>query len=290
MTDPTAPPPDEPDHVHPDVELASAHLDDEVTPEERARIESEPALRSHVEALAAVVDEVREVPAPPPGLLDAHLDAALAELDADADERTGGATVAPLQPRPGRSRWQAVPIGAVAAALIVVALVGAIGLASLGSDDGDDTATSALDADDSDDTFAGSGEALPEASTFDADAAEGGDDGSAGPMADQVERAEFASYDELADELASRPTAASGDDSATEETSTADSPDEATRASGDPCDAVGLLELDPDEVETVLLAVVAGDPVTAVVHTTDDGRRVVVVDDATCQVVLERDL
>lgn len=287
MTDPTVPTPEEPDHVHADVELASAHLDDEVTSEERARLESDTELRAHVESLAPVVDRVRDVPAPPSGLVDAQIAAALAELDgAPGDEN---ADVVRLPRGGARPRWGQLPLGAVAAALVVVALLGVVGLASLTSDDGEDTAADATAEEDaSGDEFAESGEALlPEASTtFGADAADEGADGSAAPM---TGRTEFASYDELVARLDEELAAADRADSSTTEDATTDdaAPDEES-AGDDPCDAVSLLDLDPDEVETVLAAIVAGDPVTAVVHAADGGRRLVVVDDTTCQVVRDQ--
>lgn len=291
MSEPTAPTPDEPAQVHPDLELASAHLDDEVTSEERARVESDPELRGHVESLAAVSDRVRDVPAPPAGLLDTQIPAALAALDGASGEEH-----APVVPLPRRG-WHRLPLGAVAAALVVVALLGVVGLASLTSEDGDDTAADATSEQDAggDDSGESDDALLPEASTtFDADAAEGAAGGSAAPM---TARPEFASYEDLEEHLGERLAAAGRGDSATEDASADDeasdeaAPDrEAVEDGADPCDAVSLLELDPGDVVTVLAAVVDGDAVTAVVHAVDDGRRLVVVEDRSCQVVRDQAL
>lgn len=316
MTDHPLPPPDGPDRADPDAELASAHLDEETTPEEQARVEADPALTAAVERFRTVAEQVRDVPPPPTGLLDQQVGAALADLDAaDDGARDDGAPADGVVPLRGRRTggtpwWQRLPLGAVAAAVVVVALVSAIGLASLaGDDDTDaDTATAALDTDDSGDAGA-DGDSTTESMELD----EAPDDGAAlGPSAGSAdgsaERAAFDSYDALADQLddelartgedatASDATAsddaatddAASDDAATEERSDGESIDPA--AGTDPCDAVGQLDLEPTTVITVRSVLVAGTPVTAVVHTDAGERRLMVVDDATCGVVLDRTL
>jgi hypothetical protein len=281
MTD--SPSPADPGPVDPDVELASAHLDDEAGADERARVE-DPVVAAHLAAFGRVADQVRDVPPPPAGLLDDQVARAMASFDDEARVvpigRTAGAT----------PWWQRIPLGAVAAALIVVALVG---IASLGGFGGDDEDTAATAFDSTDDSAGDSGD----------DSAAGG---AQAPMADAMEesatleteaglapdRARFDSYDDLVaslqDELA-RPTAATGgqagdpDDTAGEERSAGDG-----EGVTDPCDAVAVLDVDPATVVLVRAAVVASDDVTVVVHDADDGRRLAAVDDATCTVVLDR--
>lgn len=302
MTDRPLPPPDGPDRADPDAELASAHLDEETTPEERARVEADPALTAAVERFRTVAEQVRDVPPPPTGLLDQQVGAALADLDAaDDGARDDGAPADGVVPLRGRRTggapwWQRLPLGAVAAAVVVVALVSAIGLASLAGDDETDadTATAALDTDDSGDAGADAGDGTTESMELD----EAPDDGaalgpSAGSAGGSAERAAFDSYDALADQLEDElaragPDATASDDAATEEQSDGESTDPA--AGTDPCDAVGQLDLEPTTVITVRSALVAGTPVTAVVHTDAGERRLVVVDDATCAVLLDRTL
>lgn len=285
MTDPRTP-----DHlgpVDPDVELASAHLDGEVGADERARAQGA-TVQGHAAALRSVVDQVRDVPPPPAGLLDDHVALAMAAFDDEG-------RVVPLARRSTRPWWQRIPLGAVAAAVVVIALFGAIGLASQGQDD--DSATASLDsAGDAAETSAGGeattsqddgGETLEdvqrEAATFEAGA------GIARPIYDDV--------DDLAEDLRSELAAPGGSTDAAPDPSAATTTAEADEAEGsdgaavdDPCDAVDLLGLDPSTVVLVRSVVVSSDEVTAVVHDPDGDRRLTVVDDASCTVVLERSL
>lgn len=286
MTDPSSPA--DPGPVDPDVELASAHLDGEAGLEERARVE-DAAVASRLAAFARVADQVRDVPPPPAGLLDDHVARAMAAFDEES----------PVV-RIGRGRsatpwWQRIPLGAVAAALIVVALIGVASLGGFGGDD-DDTATSALDtaddsggADGSAGGSAGAGgtqesmaDAGEESTTLEA---ETGFDAAGAP-------AVYGDYDELADDLRDElaaPAATTGP--APDDEDLADDARRAEDGEGggdDPCGAVSLLGLDPAGVVLVRPAVVGSDEVTAVVHDAEDGRRFAVVDDATCTVVLDR--
>jgi hypothetical protein len=285
MTD--SPSPADPGPVDPDVELASAHLDGEAGADERARV-GDAAVAAHVAAFEDVAARIRDVPPAPAGLLDDQAARAMAAFG-DA------ATVVPMA-RSGRASawWQRIPLGAVAAALVVVGLIGAISLLGQGADD-DDTATATLDAADAGDSGGGSGateerldDTMDDSAAMEAEGApEAGSAGSAAPSA-------FADYDELAgalrEELAPRPGFDVPDDSADQDTSTtaraADG--QGTGEPSDPCGAVAVLGLDPPAVVVVRPVVVGSDEVTAVVHDAADGRRLVVVDDATCSVVLDR--
>lgn len=300
MTDPRTPPPDDRDPVDPDVALASAHVDGELDDAEQARIAADPTAADLAVRLAAIAHEVRDVPPPPPELVDAHVTAALRAMDEvgptpDAD----AAVVAIGRARRAQPWWERVPLGAVAAVLAVVALVGAIGLASQAGDDNTDTAATALDpADEGDDAADGEAEedtGALEAAPF---------DNSGGAIGGSTAvRQAYAGYDELTAALQAAPatTADGGDgategaDRSTEATAEADEADETMaddRASPplDPCGAVGVLGLAEVDVEQVVAVLVAGEPVTAVVHVVDGERRLSVVDDATCAVSFEQAL
>jgi hypothetical protein len=289
MTD--SPTPAEPGPVDPDAELASAHLDGESGADERDRVD-DPAVQAHHDAFAAVADEVRDVPPPPPGLLDDHVAAA---MDAFDDE----ARVVPLDRR-GSSRrwWQGIPLGAVAAGLVIVALI--VGIATTtGDDDDTDTAATALDSSGTDD--AGEDEALAE--DGDASAGAGMEESAEIESQEQSdadgERIAYDSVDALVDDVRTRlpadPDDAEADDTPVAEsdpttTQTERNADDGDEGTADPCDAVSLLGLDPADVVLVLPAVLTPDEVTVVVHDADDGRRLTVVDDASCTVALDRPL
>lgn len=294
MTD--SPTPADPGPVDPDVELASAHLDGEAGADERERV-GDAAVAAHVAAFDDVAARVRDVPPAPEGLLDDQVARAMAAFD-DA------ATVAPMVRAAGATAWwQRIPLGAVAAALVVVALIGAISVLGQGAED-DDTATAALeqaDADDSGggDSDSGGGSAATEerlADTMDDSAAmeAEGAPGAGATGSAAAGRPAFADYDELAsalrEELAPRPGFDVPDEGADEDSSTTAraADEEGTAEPADPCGAVAVLGLDPPAVVVVRPVVVGSDEVTAVVHDADDGRRLAVVDDATCSVVLDR--
>lgn len=291
MTD--SPTPAEPGPVDPDAELASAHLDGEAGADERARV-GDPAVEAHRAAFAEVADAVRDVPPPPPGLLDDHVAAAMDEFDGDGDAR-----VVPL----GRSRaaqpwWQRIPLGAVAAGLVIVALIGAIGLASTIEGDDDDTATASLDAADDggerdeapDDAGGDASAGATMEDSASADTEEGSRfEASDGPIA-------YASADDLVDDVRARladdPDAAEATTEESDLSTTA--PPERDGDDGDDegveerCDAVAQLGIDPAHVVLAFPAVLTGDEVTVVVHDATDGRRLTVADDATCTVTLDR--
>ena len=290
MTD--SPTPAEPGPVDPDVELASAHLDGEAGADERDRVD-DPAVQAHRASFAVVVDQVRDVPPPPPGLLDDHVAAAMHEFDDDA-------RVVPLARRGStRSWWQRIPFGAVAAGLVFVALI--IGIATTtGDDDDTDTAATALDSSGTDDA---GDEALSD--DGEASAGAGMEDSTALESQEQSdssgERVAYDSVDALVDDVRTRlpspddPDAAGAeaDDTPVAEsdpttTQPERSTDDGDEGEADPCDAVSLLGLDPADVVLVLPAVLTPDEVTVVVHDADDGRRLTVVDDATCTTALDR--
>ena len=286
MTD--SPTPAEPGPVDPDVELASAHLDGEAGADERARID-EPTVEAHRAAFAAVAEEVREVSPPPPGLLDDHVARAMEAFD-------GEARVVPLGARTSsRSWWQRIPLGAVAAGLVVVALI--VGIATTTNGDDDDTAATALDSSGTDDAAEASDEALGD--DGDASAGAGLEESTALDSAEQFDASgqgpAYDSYDALAEDVRAQ-LAADPDDAPTAEadasptTQSERSGDDGDEGATDPCDAIALLGLDPADVVLVRPAVVTPDEVTVVVHDADDGRRLTVVDDATCTVALARAL
>lgn len=274
MTD--SPIPADPGPVDPDVELASAHLDGEAGADERARAQ-DAAVQAHLAAFRDVAGQVRDVPPPAPGMLDDHVAAAMAAFDPQG-------RVVPMASRRPEPWWQRIPLGAVAAALVAIALVGAIGLASRsGEDDSADTATGALESADEGAESGSAGGGTSEDFGAAADAME------EGPVLESdaggVTRA-YDSYEALADDLrqelaAAAPSAGGG-------ASASAAPEAERGEGGDPCDAVDLLGLDPAAVVLVRNVLVTPSTVTAVVHDADDGRRLTVVDDASCTVAFDR--
>lgn len=284
MTD--SPPTPEPGPIDPDVELASAHLDGEAGAEERARVD-DADVQGSLAALRQVSEQVRDVPPAPPGLVDDHVARAL-EAFGDEDR-----VVALDRRRPGaKPWWQRIPLGAVAAGLVVVALIGAIALASTGDDDDADSATADLErADD----LIGPGAGGGGGTTSDAGPAAGAMEDStaleSGGGFDAVGQRIYDTYDALADDLRAELSSATRGAEADARDAEGDSGSTAAgeaAPSGDPCDAVGLLDLDPAAVVLVRSVTVPPDEVTAVVHDAADGRRLTVVEDGTCTVVLDR--
>jgi hypothetical protein len=283
MTD--SPTPAEPGPVDPDAALASAHVDGEAAPEEVARVE-EPAVQAHVAAFERVADQVRDVLPAPAGLVDDQVARALEAFDPDA-------RVVPLAARGTSGRWwERVPLGAVAAAFFIVVLVGAIGLAvQSGGDDDETAATAELESsDDGADSSDASATAEAGIAQDSAEGADGADETTALEAAGDSERQAYESYDELAGAIREELAALSGSDAPVEESST--TMQDADGAGGqdgiDPCGAVELLGLDRATVVLVRSLVVTPDEVTVVVHDAEDGRRLVVVDEASCTVVLDR--
>jgi hypothetical protein len=283
----------EPPDVDADVELASALLDEEASSDERARAD-DPAVQAHVATLGAVSARVGEVPPVPDGLLDRHVAAALDAFDEPATDTA----VVPIDTRRagGRTWWQRAPLGAVAAVVAVVALVGAVGLASMGGGDADDTATTAFD----EPGDGGGGDTADDSEAFSA-TEESADLGAGGGTAGSAERAlaSYADLDELADDLAARNRLRQESDADADDAGTAaPTADAAAPAAGTtseqsepaPCDAVAVAGLEPDEVIEIVPALVDGTPVTAVVHGDPDAPRLAVVDDGSCQVLVDRDL
>ncbi|MCU0259750.1 MAG: zf-HC2 domain-containing protein [Ilumatobacteraceae bacterium] len=114
---------------------ASAYLDGELDPVERAAVEADPAAMTEVERLRFVAGVVRDVPAPSDAAREGAIAAALAEL-APAPSRAGAIPV-PARQR-STQRWLAV-----AAALVAVAGLGVVATAVVGGDDDTDEASDA---------------------------------------------------------------------------------------------------------------------------------------------------
>ena len=264
----------EPAPTDAELELASAYADGEVSPEEADAVEADPRVRALATRLGGVRARLAVDP-PAPGLVDAHVAAAMAAFD----DREGARVVDLAERRPW---YRSVPLGAAAAVLAVVALVGAFAVSAT-DDGGDQLATNA--ADDSADAFEATGDDAGGA-TLESDAAD---------LAPAItaERPEFADLDAFVshlDELTSgsdarttedaAPTAGAGEGAGGE----ADAP---TAADGSACDPVGLAGVSDAVVIAVVEAVVSGRDVTAVV-VDDGGRRAVIVDVVVCEVVEER--
>jgi len=290
MTDPRSPDADDGD-LDPALAVASARHDGDAAEDERA---PEPAVAAALARVEAVAAAVGDVPPAPDGLLEAHVAAALAafaEPVAGAAASEDGRVVS-LAER--RAWWQRAPLGAVAAAVAVVALAGAIGLAAARDDGSADTATAALEADD--DAGGGGGESE---SFGAADAVEEGAGGGAasGSGLAAGDRESFAGYEELAAALGERAGAerGSGEAGATQESSdapvAAPAPEAGVTTGGAAgCDPVGAAGLDPATVRYAEAVVVGDVLVTAIVHGTGDELTVTSVDEAACAVVDQRPL
>ena len=115
--------------------LASAYVDDDLDPAERARAEADTEVMDEVTRLRAVRDALRDLDPPSAAGRDRAIAAALAAFDATP---APVAPPVPLQPR--RAWWGGV---AAAAAALVVVVAGAVALRD--ADDGDSGADSAAE-------------------------------------------------------------------------------------------------------------------------------------------------
>lgn len=147
MTDPHHPP-HHSDPLDPLDELASAHLDGATSPDEAARVATDPELAARVERLAAAREALRAAVDEPADAArrDAAIAAALSAF-AEVDQATGATAVAVPLVRPHRSRprTRTLQVIGIAAAAVALALTVPL-LDRLGSDDRDDTASSSFDA------------------------------------------------------------------------------------------------------------------------------------------------
>ena len=281
MTDPHHPP-HHSDPLDPLDALASAHLDGATTPDEAARVASDPELAARVARLASARDALRATTHAPvdaaqrEAAIDAALSAfsALTPLEGVERERTGAIPL--VRPHRSRPRTRTLQLIGVAAAVVALALTVPL-LDRLGSDSSDDTASSSFDA------TAGSpgpmeGGAGGGGSVADSAGDRGGSDGA--PAADL---GAFADLEALRGEVrnqlggaktsttAAPATAAAGGESAPEHDQTCAPP------AGDPVVYVARATLD-------------GQPVTVVVREDDAGQRTLVVLDAACGTLSEAPL
>ncbi len=146
------------DALHPDLELASASLDGDVSAEVRAQVAADPELAALAQAMAATRLELAAVAPPADAVREAALAAALAEFDLvmaapqegdvaaaavaaagageGAGEAAGGATVLSFFRRRG---------GALMAAAAAVVLLGVVGVAVGRLGGSDDETSTAMD-------------------------------------------------------------------------------------------------------------------------------------------------
>lgn len=183
-------------------ELASAYLDGELSPDERALVDVDDELLAVVAQLRRVAAEVGEVEPPTPLTRELALSAALAAADdlrhgtepvdrSSVEDQPRDVTVVALPSRDRRFVQQRVlAVAAAVLAIGVVGVVAATGLRGAGDDDAatgpiDETAELLVDDDDADmsderrssddaDTFAS--ESF-DAESIDAESIDGGDDG-----------------------------------------------------------------------------------------------------------------
>lgn len=135
---------DELDPLH---ELASAYLDGDISPVERARVEASPELVALVEAFQKVRSGLSDVPAASDGTREAALAAALGEF-AGMQSQVGSAPVtqgfatSPVVSLAERRRWP-VAVLSIAAAVLLVGVIGIAALSGRGSDSKSSSATDA---------------------------------------------------------------------------------------------------------------------------------------------------
>ena len=252
-------------------ELASTYLDGVATPDEAARVESDPALLQRVEALGQVRVALRR----PTPVDAAGREAALAAARAAFDDARAADAPAPLSSSPA-ARWRWSPrtvklVGAAAAALLLAALVPVLTRV----DDGDDDSEAAR--------FEETGGALGDG--------ESGDDRSAeAPTLDASPPTTTArsAYDGIG-----------GDDAGSTYLGTFDSVEDLLAALAAPAEmsAPGSSQATPDSTScapdptpgsSVAAAEVAGEAVVVVVAPDADGTRVATVYRSRDCLVLER--
>ena len=125
---------DDPTELH---DLASAYLDDEVSAEERVRVESDPELLARVEELRRVAAAVGR-PVPPLDDAEAAAQRRRARLAGPEEAPRGRPAPPPIRRRP---TWLPSP-AAAAAVIVVIALVGVLLIAGGRNSDDADTAAS----------------------------------------------------------------------------------------------------------------------------------------------------
>jgi hypothetical protein len=125
------------DHISELILRASAYLDGELTADEMARAEADPAVMAEVEALRALQEQLAAVEPPAADTRERAITAALDEFDllhgapavaAVVDEPAP--RVVPFRPRPAYTRWLTA-----AAAVVGIGVLGAVIAGSQGGDD-----------------------------------------------------------------------------------------------------------------------------------------------------------
>lgn len=276
-------------------ELASAYLDGEAAPAEFERVEADVDLLRRVEVLGAVRERLA-VDSPAPEAVEAHIAAALAAFGEPPQAATASSVAedAPVSDLAARRRsWsQRLPMGAVAAAAVIVALVAGVAAFTARDTDSTDMATGTSD----DAVVDAGGSTILGGDLGGGDGSVTADSGGAefAPSSTEL-RQVFADDDALAqyvrsqlDGSAPRPAGeASGGAGAPVD----DGDLGAAERVADPCDAVGVAGVDRPQVRLVVPIVLGGDDATAVAYTDADGvDHLVVVRDATCEISLRRPL
>jgi len=252
-------------------ELASAHLDGLTTPDEAARIESDPDMQARVAALARVRAAVARVepPADDPER-EAAIAAALAAFD-EAESDHAAAAVTPLAAARAR---RGLRYAAVAAAVVLAVLaVPLLGRLDSGQDD-DETATV--------EDLAG------DASTVDRALESGGADASKGDALTTFSLTDLGDHPDIASlavAVRERGSPALQETAAPAAGSTA-----APTTTAPGCETAALRAADTVVVVTAT-ARVAGRPVSVLVYEDEAGaQQLVVVDQASCAILLSDSL
>jgi hypothetical protein len=288
MTDPSTPelPADA-------VELVSAYLDGEASAAEVARVESDPDLLAAADRLGRTSQLLRAgvLTEGSDAIVDRHVAAALDAFPATA----ATARVVDLGSERSRRWYDRVPLGAVAAAAVAIALVGAA--TQIDTGDSDDTATADVASEDAGDAASG-GAGTGDDTAAVSDAEEGRGSVSPGLEAEVPTAAGGSARPDFVDtdSLAAHVREVVGTSRSSDQTEDSIAEDGQAEPFGDgadassSCDAVRAAELGEAPVLLVLPVSVSGRDVTAVVADEETGRRLVVVDDLTCEVVDDRSL
>lgn len=135
------------DALHPDDELASAYLDDELDAAARAQVEASPQLMAGVEQLRQVRTAVADVPPPGAGERDVALAAALSIFDDLAAEPadTAAAVAAPAVVAPNVVPFRRRRTYTILSAAAAILLVGVVGVSVVGRGSDDDSSSGAAD-------------------------------------------------------------------------------------------------------------------------------------------------
>jgi len=193
------------DHTPTTDELASADLDGEVTPDEHARVESDPLLRARREELRSA-SAALTTPVPPldPSVLDEVVRRAMDEADVADAGAAALTTTGPVRSLPERRARRGPPPFLVAAAVVALVAIGLAVVLSSRSRTQSSLAGKATAGDTGDKSASAGGSAAERRAVPAAPDATGGPTGEAPSAALDRDLGEFASADALREALRAR--------------------------------------------------------------------------------------